>query len=198
MPPYPGTAMETAIARGGGPSRLEVARAPLNGPGGPQAGSLRFPGGFVCEKMRESQTACKELVNTRRADLRLGGGGGWLLLLVLCLLPQSSAGCSLRDQPFPCMHRWGFAAKIGFLGVSLVPTKPAILSSTPGCPLEQNMFTPQTSGRLRCQAGREMCVCVPIRAPRPFLPDHPIAGEAREGGRLAPDTLVLGFLLLLL
>lgn len=76
MPPYPGTAMETAIARGGGPSRLEVARAPLNGPGGPQAGSLRFPGGFVCEKMRESQTACKELVNTRRADLRLGGRGG--------------------------------------------------------------------------------------------------------------------------
>lgn len=112
MPPYPGTAMETAIARGG-PSRLEVAGAPLNGPGGPQAGSLRFPGGFVCEKMRESQSACKELVNTRRADL---SGGGGLLLLVLCLLLQSSAGCSLRDQPFPCMHRWGFAAKMGFLG----------------------------------------------------------------------------------
>lgn len=60
---------------------MEVARAPLNGPGGPQAGSLRFPGGFVCEKMRESQTACKELVNTRRADLRLGGEGGLAIAL---------------------------------------------------------------------------------------------------------------------
>lgn len=193
MPLYPGTAMETAIARGG-PSRLEVAGAPLNGPGGPQAGSLRFPGGFVCEKMRESQSACKELVNTRRADLRRGGAialGPVFIAAKLSWLLAPGSALSLHAQMGICCKNGIFGGVLWFLPSQLSLAQPPAARLSKIC-----LRCKPLDGSAAKRAGE--CVCVPIRAPRPFLPDHPIAGEARGGGCLAPDTLVLGFLLLLL
>lgn len=69
---------------------VPAGRALPDGPGGPRAGSLRFPGGFVCEKMRESQSACKELVNSGGSRSQRGEEITFGLVFV--------AGRLLRDQ----------------------------------------------------------------------------------------------------
>lgn len=156
MLPHPGPAMEAAIARGG-PGWLEVAMpGSAGGEGGGGAagrsrrGSSRFPPlsrrFWRVEKMRESQSACKEPVNTLGEDLGEGG-----LLLVLCLSLQSLASRLLWDvtDGGGCCKKAIFGGLSGYL---------VVLSSTLAACLSKICLCCKTSGRLRCQGGRE-CVC---------------------------------------
>lgn len=107
-------------------------------PEGLQPVPSAFPAVLACEKRRENESACKEPVNTLRADLREGGDCSWSCVY-LC-----KAG----------MRQMGETAGKGrFLG-GLAGYR-VVLSSTLAVCLSKICLCCETSGWPRCQGGRE-------------------------------------------
>lgn len=134
--------------------------------------------------MRESLSACKELVNPG------GSGWGWGVAPRPLFAAVELSGL-LAPGPALSLHAWmGDCCKSGVLGGSLVPPEAAILSSTPAARSSKICLRRKPLDGSAAKRGGSGCAS---GAPCPSLPDHPIPGKRRGAAAWLPAPSFYGF-----